>query len=519
MKRILSVSMIVLFVLSVFSILVFAVSEPPPTEWDRTYGGTNEDEVYSVVQTFDGGYALAGYTNSFGAGNADFWLVKTDWTGNMMWNKTYGGTEDDLAECVVETGDGGYALAGNTKSFGAGNEDFWFVRTDSAGNMIWNKTYGGTEYERIYSIVQTVDGGYALAGYTNSFGAGNYDSWLVKTDAYGNHEWNQTYGGTGTDYGYSVVQTDDGGYAITGRTNSFGAGNYDSWLVKTDSAGSMLWNKTYGGAGDDRGKCVVKTCDCGYALAGFTSSFGAGSYDFWLVKTDAYGNMTWNSTYGKANYDVAYSVVETGDGGYALAGHTYSFGAGTADFWLVKTNSTGNMQWNTTYGGANRDCGYSVVETGDGGYALAGYTYSFGAGNEDFWLIKLAPEEIPATVDIDPDSLNLRSRGRWITAYIELPEGYDVNDINVSTILLNDTVPAELHPTEVGDYDDDGIPDLMVKFDRDEVISYIQSNLNTRERVCTATLTITGKLYDGTPFQGRDSIRVLISRKGDPIPR
>ncbi len=331
-------------------------------------------------------------------------------------------------------------------------------------------------------------------------------------------EWSRTYGGTSDDFARDLVQTVDGGYAIGGETNSFGNGSWDFWLVKTDANGNMEWNKTYGDDDNDIAKSVVLTSDGGYAITGRTNSFGAGGYDFWLVKTNSTGHEQWNKTYGGPNLDYADSVLQTVNRGYTIAGHTKSFGVGGEDIWLVKTDATGNMMWNKTYGGPNDDSADSLVQNYHGMYAMAGLTHS-DVGDRDFLVIKLAPVEIPATLDINPDTLNLKSRGEWITCYIELPEGYDVNDINVSTILLNDTVHAESHPTSIGDHDDDDITDLMVKFDRAEVISYIQSNLNTRERVCTVTLTITGKLYDGTQFQGRDTIRVLIFRKGDPIPR
>jgi len=204
-------------------------------EWNQTYGGTNQDSGFSVVQTGDGGYAIAGSTYSFGAGSADVWLVKTDPNGNMEWNQTYGGTGGDYGRSVVETGDGGYAIAGRTGFYGF--EDVYLVKTDADGNMEWNQTYGGTKADVPESVVQTGDGGYAITGYTTSFGAGFEDVWLVKTDADGNMEWNQTYGGTFPDYGRSVVETGDGGYAIAGQTYSFGAGDWDVWLVKTDPFG------------------------------------------------------------------------------------------------------------------------------------------------------------------------------------------------------------------------------------------------------------------------------------------
>jgi len=356
--------------------------------WNRTYGGTSGDYASALVQTSDGGYALAGATNSFGAGNDDFWLVKTDAAGSAQWNKTYGGTDAEDANALVQTSDGGYALAGWTESFGAGWFDFWLVKTDSAGTMQWNQTYGGTSDDRASALVQTSDGGYALAGLTYPGDVGNGDFWLVKADASGNMMWNKTYGGTNSDWAYALVQTSDGGYALAGWTNSFGAGWSVFWLVKTDSAGTMQWNQTYGGTGSDGAYALVQTGDGGYALAGYTMSFGAGGYDAWLVKTDDSGNMQWNKTYGGTSDDVAYALVQTSDGGYALAGYTNSFGAGNFDFWLVKTDFSGNMQWNKTYGGTNFDYARALVQTSDGGYALAGATNSFGAGSTDFWLVK-----------------------------------------------------------------------------------------------------------------------------------
>jgi predicted secreted protein len=253
----------------------------------------------------------------------------------------------------------------------------------------WNKTYGGINLDWMYSMVQTSDEGYALTGRTESFGTGGTDFWLVKTDASGNMMWNQTYGGTGYDGAWALVQTREGGYALVGSTTSFGTGDLDFWLVKTNSAGTMQWNRTYGGTDFDYASALVQTSDEGYALAGRTESFGAGNSDFWLVKTDAAGNAQWNRTYGGTDTDEAYALVQTGDGGYALAGYTWSFGAGSNDFWLVKTNSAGTMQWNRTYGGTSRDEAYALVQTGDGGYALAGYTESFGTGDDlDFWLVK-----------------------------------------------------------------------------------------------------------------------------------
>lgn len=274
----------------------------------------------------------------------------------------------------------------------------------------------------------------------------------------------------------------------------------------------LEWDRTYGGADDDFAHSLVETSDRGYAIGGITWSFGAGGKDVWLFRSDADGNIQWSKTYGGANDDDTNSVVQTHDGGYALAGGTTSFGNGGNDCYLVKTDSDGNMEWNKAYGGTCFETACSVIQTSDGGYALAGATSSFGNGRYDFWLIKLAPKVIQATAGIDPNTLNLRSKGKWITAYIEFPEGYDVHDINVSSILLNDTIPVDPSvPTAIGDYDNNGIPDLMIKFDRAEVISYILDNIDIEERFATVTLTITGYLYDGTPFQGSNTIKIIYS--------
>jgi hypothetical protein len=206
----------------------------------------------------------------------------------------------------------------------------------------WTRTYDrDLTLDWAHSLVATPDGGYAIAGLTNYSSVGNYDFWLVKTGADGNVEWNQTYGGGAVDTPDSLVVTSDGGYAIAGTTDSYGAGNTDFWLVKTDEFGNVEWNQTYGGELSDRPSSLVVTSDGGYAIAGITNASGVEYGDFWLVKTDADGNMEWNMTYGGADYDIASSLVATVDGGYAIAGGTISFGVGGGDFWLVKTDENG----------------------------------------------------------------------------------------------------------------------------------------------------------------------------------
>jgi hypothetical protein len=355
-------------------------SSPNPmsaTYFAKTYGGTSAS---SVQQTSDGGYILAGYTSSFGAGGDDIFLIKTDANGNVQWAKTYGGTRNDRAYSVQQTSDGGYIVAGITYSFGVDSGDIFLIKTDANGNVIWAKTYGGTRYDWASSVQQTSDGGYIVAGWTWSFGAGWDDIFLIKTDANGNIQWAKTYEGTYYDWAYSVQQTSDGGYIVAGGTSFWG--DY-VFLIKTDANGNIIWSKTYIGTDDIWAHSVQQASDGGYIVAG-----NIGYYDIFLIKTDANGNIQWAKTYGGTDWDEAYSVQQTSDGGYILAGGTYSFGAGGADIFLIKTDANGNIIWAKTYGGTYGDRAYSVQQTSDGGYIVAGYTASFGAGSSDIFLIK-----------------------------------------------------------------------------------------------------------------------------------
>ncbi|MFZ8825742.1 MAG: T9SS type A sorting domain-containing protein [Candidatus Caldipriscus sp.] len=225
----LSVSLIALFTQDAYAQVRFA----------KTYGGTNTDWVESVQQTSDGGYIVAGTTWSFGAGNGDIILVKIDAYGNVQWVRTYGGTSGDSVYMVLQTSDGGYIVAGYTYSFGAGSRDMLLIKTDANGNLQWAKTYGGGARDDPAFVLQTPDGGYIITGEQESFGAGMDDAYLMKIDMNGNVQWFKTYGGTNTDGAYSVQQTSDGGYILAGWTNSFGAGSYDVFLIKTDANGDI----------------------------------------------------------------------------------------------------------------------------------------------------------------------------------------------------------------------------------------------------------------------------------------
>jgi hypothetical protein len=243
------------------------------------------------VQTSDGGYAIIGSTDA--EGGVAMRLIKVDALGNHQWNQTYKDTYRNSPYSGISTSNGGYAMVGHRQPSGSSSRDFQLIKVDSSGNHMWNKTYGGSSEDTAIGVVQSNDGGYAIIGATNSLGI-NTDAWLVKTDAAGNMQWNQTYGGTGQDVGDTIIQTNDGGYAITGQTTSFGAGNWDAWLFKTDSSGNQLWNKAYGGINGEMGADLIQTDDGGYAVIGTTASFGPGGVDFWLIKTNPLGNtQTW----------------------------------------------------------------------------------------------------------------------------------------------------------------------------------------------------------------------------------
>ncbi len=375
-------------------------ADPGDTLWTRTYGGSSLDRGYSVQQTSDGGYILAGGTYSFGAGLSDVYLVKTDSSGEVLWTRTYGGSSEDVGHSVYQTADGGYVIAGYTHSFGAGGKDVYLVKTDSSGNTVWTRTYGGGRYDEGYSVLQTSDSGYIIAGYTDSFGGGNSNVWLLKTDSSGDTLWTRTYGGGNYGEGRSVQQTSDGGYVIAGRIFSYSTHSYEVYLLKTDSSGGTLWTRTYGGRDDDEGWSVQQTSDGGYVIAGHTYYPLYRATDIYVVKTDSAGETLWTRTHDRSYLDQAYSVQQASDGGYVIAGYTY-FYPPHHDVYLLKMDASGDTLWTRTYGGSDYDEGWSIQKTSDGGYVIAGYTKSFGAGNSDVYLIKVSGEQLQPVVSID----------------------------------------------------------------------------------------------------------------------
>jgi hypothetical protein len=362
--------------------LLFSLPAFSQQRWERNYGGAGDDWGESVQQTSDGGYIVAGTTRSFG--NAwQVYLVKTNAFGDTLWTRNYGGADYDWGHSVQQTSDGGYIVAGFTAFFMT-NCDLYLIKTNVSGDTLWTRNYGGVDDEEGYSVKQTSDGGYIIAGYTASFGNW-YQVYLVKTNAFGDTLWTRNYGGAGDDRGYSVQQTTDGGYIVAGYTDSFGNGS-QVYLIKTNASGDTLWTRVYGGGSwSDWGESVQQTSDGGYIIAGEYDY--AGDAQIYLIKTNASGDTLWTKTYGGADGELGYSVQQTSDGGYIVSGLTCSF-ISNDQVYLVKTDASGDTLWTKSYGGTGIDDGYSVQQTTDGGYIVAGGTSSFGDTLGDVYLIK-----------------------------------------------------------------------------------------------------------------------------------
>ncbi len=374
----------------------------PDTLWTRTYGGPSWDFGFSVQQTPDGGYVFVGQTESFGAGNQDVYLIRTDADGLRHRTRTYGGAGRDRGIALLCAPGGGYVLVGETYSLGAGGSDVYFVRTDEDGDTLWTRTYGSQDYETGQSVALTSDGGYVIAGFRTRLlpsGLTDIDVYLVRTDEVGDTLWTRSHGGPEYDMGYSVLQTSDGGYIVVGNTASWGAGETDVLLIRTNANGDTLWTRTYGGADHDHGASALQAADGGYLIAGSTHSFGAGQSDVYLVRTDANGDPLWTRTYGGPDYDFASSIQPGSAGGYVIAGGARWYGSRTGDVYLLRTDAAGDTVWTGTYGGPGQESADGVAVTTDGGYVLVGATDSFGAGQADVYLLRTGDDLWDAPTD------------------------------------------------------------------------------------------------------------------------
>ena len=444
------------FLVSYVLILDASFSQTAPAiEWQNTIGGDTSDFLYCVQQTLDGGYILGGWSSSNISGDKtensvgyyDYWIVKTDSSGVIQWQNTIGGNDGDILYCVQQTFDGGYILGGYSYSNISGNKtensngaaDYWVVKTDASGSIQWQNTIGGIDNDYLFSIQQTVDGGYILGGRSESIISGDKtenntdtvppytcDYWIVKINAAGNTEWQNTIGGNTEDWLYCIQQTADSGYILGGSSRSTISGdktencigNFDYWIVKTDASGNIQWENTIGGNDLDMLWSVQQTTEEEYIIGGYSLSDISGDKyensiglsDYWIVKIDSLGNLKWQNTIGGNSFDELYSIQQTADGGYILGGSSRSNISGDktencigwSDFWTVKTDSSGNIQWQNTIGGNSYDELYSIQQTNDNGYIFGGRSASNISGDktenciglDDYWIVKLAPDTV-----------------------------------------------------------------------------------------------------------------------------
>jgi hypothetical protein len=376
-------------------------------EWSETFGGKNQDYAYSMTPTSDGGYAVVGYTTSTITYYADVYFIKTSGTGIIEWSKTYDIANEDRAVSVIQTPDGGYAIAGYSEN------GVFLIKTYANGTIQWSKSYDSANGAEVYAMVQAPDGGYTLVGSINSPTTSSIDVYLIKTDADGNLQWTQTYGTTANEHGISMVRTSDGGYAIAGRVSLWNSSSMttkvDSYLIKTYANGTLEWSQIYSITDNNSANSLIQTSDGGYALAGQIQSSATYTYDVYLIKTYPNGTLQWSQTYGGTDDDYAYTVIVAGNGGYVLAGATRSLYDISYDGLLIKTFANGTVEWSQTYSGADGDRFMAVVESKDGGYILAGYGRSL-TGNSDVYLVKI-------TVTLEFGLARVSSTANTLTLY------------------------------------------------------------------------------------------------------
>ncbi|MFC2100273.1 T9SS type A sorting domain-containing protein [Bacteroidota bacterium] len=385
------------FTVALLLTVALLMAQAPDTLWTKTYGGLNYDICNDMQLTSDGGYILAGVTLSYGAGSNDFYLVKTDANGDTLWTRTYGSSITETAYSVFQTSDGGYVVAGKVLSSGPGSSEVFIVKTDSLGDTLWTRTVGGFELDEANSVIQTDgDDYYIILGSTKSYGPGSASVYFIEISPAADTIWEDYFGGPGNDYGYEVIETNNG-YVFIAKSASFGAGSYDAWIVRTDWDYNIIWTTTIGGITGDEGYTLQQTANGGFIGGGRTSSFGPGNESFLIFHLNSSGDSLWAKAYGGTDRDECHSIQQTADGGYIAAGVTKSFGAGNYDFYIVRTDANGDSLWTKTLGGTGDDECRAIKQTPDGGYIIAGSTESFGMGQTDFWLIKLAPD--PANIN------------------------------------------------------------------------------------------------------------------------
>jgi hypothetical protein len=374
-----------------YDIWLIKTNQTGVMEWEKFYGGKDSENAISLKRTFDGGFIILSTVIPYKGGNgseADSWLIKINETGSMQWNLSFGEIRMEWAQSIQQTDDGGFIVTGSMNSYGGGQQDVWLAKISINPGIFFNRSYGKSIDYHGWDVQQTSDNGYIFTGMKVNSIMGKTSVWLVKTDAYGEITWNRTF--SEGDYncsGAAVRQTNDGGYIVLSHSYSISTYN-DIWLIKTNETGIEQWNKSIGGNHIDFCYSLQQTSDDGYIIVGQTMSNSAGGYDFYLVKTNSTGDPEWTRNFGGKGADMAREVIETSDGGFILIGDTTTYSIGGYDIWLIKTNDTGIEEWNRTFSGTDEEAGASIKQTSDGGFILAGRTRTHGPGNHDVWLIK-----------------------------------------------------------------------------------------------------------------------------------
>jgi hypothetical protein len=346
-------------------------------KWDQNYGGINLDEAYAIAGTPDSGYVLTGFTSSAGAGGNDLLLMRIDRDGNLEWSQTYGGADSDWGFDVELTADSHLIVVGFSSSFSTSPQAY-LLKTDLDGTVEWGRVFGGPAAEYAYDVALAHDGGFIVVGETYSFGAGLSDVYIIKVSDSGILEWTKFYGGSATDWGEAVVPTADGGYVITGFTSSFGAGNYDVYLLKIDVDGDSLWAQTYGGSAFDGGRAVVETESGELIVGGVTYRTSVKGNDAYLLGLDSEGTLLWETVVGGGGDEIMNRLFPLQESSLIAVGKTSSEGSGAEDFFLLKLDNFGDSLASATYGAAANEEARTAAGLDDVGMLVAGYSRSFG---------------------------------------------------------------------------------------------------------------------------------------------
>jgi len=348
-------------------------SSKPTKLWEKSFGRGQIKVVNSAVRTGDGGLLVVGWTRSPSSGEEDAWAIRVDRDGNELWERTFGGDGEDAANFVIQTADGGFLIVGKTRSKGEGRYDAWIVKLDEAGNLVWDRTFGGADFDEANSVIQTRDGGFLVVGYTLSWGAGGRDAWIIRLDGSGRKLWERVFGGEWDDTAYSAAQTADGKFLIAGvRSRSSGSGilnlvpEDDVWLIMVDDDGDEIWEKTYGGKDDDGAFSVISTKDGGFLVAGYTESIGSAGRNGWVIKLDEDGNKLWNKVFSK--WTEATSAIQVPDGRFIVVGSTTALFKTEAG-WVTELDENGSQIWTESFKGKEPR---SVVQTDATSFAVAG---------------------------------------------------------------------------------------------------------------------------------------------------